>query len=282
MAELDAPPTSAPRTARRVASTVNYVAPTPHRPRYHANDSSRDTIVIDPQPVTIEDMRGSGDPPRLDREGFALIPHHSAVADFSDRAVVASIHPTEIRDLLLRISGADEVVISGPGILRFGERSALSGKLDNSRPARFVHIDISDATAAQFAGRSSPRAGQSPRRVCNYNVWRTFSPPPQDAPLTLCDARTVAPADLILADAVFDAKDGPEWSFEGLVIGANPDHRWIYASDMNRDEVWVFVTNDSDPINPHHVPHSAFDDPGCPADAGARASIEMRGIAFWY
>jgi hypothetical protein len=51
---------------------------------------------------------------------------------------------------------------------------------------------------------------------------------------------------------------------------------------MTRDEVWVFVTNDSDPANPHHVPHSAFDDPTCPADALPRASIEMRGIAFWY
>lgn len=268
--------------ARRVSSTVNYIAATPHRPRYHANDSSRDTIVIDPQEVRIEDMRGSDDAPRLDREGFALIHHESAVPDFRDRDAVARIHPDEIKALLLEVSGADEVVISGPGILRFGEKSELSGKLDNSKPARFVHIDISDATAAQFATRSGPRSGQTPRRTCNYNVWRTFSPPPQDAPLTLCDARTVAPADLILADAVFDAKDGPEWSFEGLVIGANPDHRWIYASDMTRDEVWVFVTNDSDLANPHHVPHSAFDDPTCPADAPARASIEMRGIAFWY
>lgn len=268
--------------ARRVRSTVNYIAATPHRPRYHANDSSRDTIVIDRCTVEIEDMRSSDDPPRMDREGFALIPHESAVPDFRDREAVARIHPDEIRELLLRVSGADEVAISGPGVLRFGEKSELSGKLDNSRPARFVHIDISDATAAQFAARSSPRPGQTPRRVCNYNVWRTFSPAPQDAPLTLCDARTVAPDDLILADAVFDAKGAPEWSFEGLVIGANPDHRWLYASNMTRDEVWVFVTNDSDPANPHHVPHSAFDDPGCPADAPPRASIEMRGIAFWY
>jgi hypothetical protein len=267
---------------RHVRSSVNYIAATRDRPRYHANDSSRDTIVIDPRPIEIEDIRGSDDPPRLDREGFALMEHRSAVPDFRDKAEVARIHPDEIRRLLLDVSGADEVVISGPGILRFGEKSELSGKLENSRPARFVHIDISDATAAQFAARSSPRPGQTPRRVCNYNVWRTFSPPPQDAPLALCDARTVAPADLILADAVFDTKDGPEWSFEGLVIGASPNHRWLYASGMTRDEVWVFVTNDCDPANPHHVPHSAFDDPRCPADSPPRASIEMRGIAFWY
>jgi len=267
---------------RRVTSSVNYVAETPHRPRYHANDSSRDTIVIDPTTISIEDARDSLDPPRLDREGFELVDHVSAVADFRDRDEVTRVHPEEIRQLLLQVSGADEVVISGPGVLRFGERSKLSGALDNSRPARFVHIDISDATAAQFATRSSPRPGEVPKRACSYNVWRTFSAPPQDTPLTLCDARSVAPEDLILADAVFDAVDKPEWSFEGLVIARNPDHRWVYASDMTRDEVWVFVTNDSDPANPHNVPHSAFDDPTCPGDAVPRSSIEMRGIAYWY
>lgn len=268
---------------RIVVSTVNYVAPTAHRPRYHANDSSRDTIVLDTREVRIEDARSLADPPRLDREGFALVPHVSAVADFTDRAEVARVHPEEIRQLLLALSGADEVVISGPGILRFGERSALSGKLDNSRPARFVHVDISDRTAEAFAPRSNPRPGQEPRRVVNYNVWRTFSPPPQDAPLTLCDARTVAPEDLIEADAIFDALDGsPEWSFEGWVIGANQAHRWVYASNMTRDEVWVFVTNDRTPGRPHNVPHSAFDDPTAGEAATPRSSIEMRGIAYWY
>jgi hypothetical protein len=267
---------------RSVTSTVNYVAETPDRPRYHANDSSRDTIVIATTTVSIEDARHSIDPPRLDREGFALVDHVSAVSHFRDRDEVTRAHPEEIRQLLLRVSGADEVVISGPGVLRFGERSELSGALDNSRPARFVHIDISDATAAQFAERSSPRPGQVPKRACSYNVWRTFSAPPQDTPLTLCDARTVAPQDMIPADAVFDAVGKPEWSFEGLVIAANPDHRWVYASNMSRDEVWVFVTNDSDTANPHNVPHSAFDDPSCPADAVPRSSIEMRGIAYWY
>ena len=267
---------------RLVPGTIAYVSPAIERPRYHANDSARDTIVIEQARMLIEDARVSADPPRLDREGFQLIAHHSAVPDFADRDAVATIHPAEIRDLLLAVSGADEVMINGPGILRFGERSTLSGRLDNSKPARFAHIDVSDATAALFAPRSNPRPGETPRRACSFNVWRTFSQPPQDTPLTLCDARSVAPADLILADAVFDALDRAEWSFEGLVIAPNPAHRWIYCSDMTRDEVWVFVTNDSEAGHPHHVPHVAFDDPTCPPDSEPRASIEMRGIAYWY
>ena len=30
---------------------------------------------------------------------------------------------------------------------------------------------------------------------------------------------------------------------------------------MTRDEALVFKTNDSDPKQPHHVPHTAFNDP---------------------
>jgi hypothetical protein len=227
-------------------------------------------------------VRPSADPPRLDREGFALVEHVSRIRDFGDRAEVAASHREEIRDLLLAVSGADEVVVNAPGILRFAERSALSGKLDNSKPARFAHIDVSDATAAEHFERSNPRPEKTPTRCCSYNVWRVITPPPQDTPLSLCDARSVSPVDLIPADAVFDSPGQPEWSFEGLVIAANPEHRWVYWSGMNRDEVLVFVTNDSAAGNPHNVPHVAFDDPTCPADAAPRGSIEMRGIAYWY
>ncbi len=42
------------------------------------------------------------------------------------------------------------------GILRFAERSPECGQLDNSHPARFVHVDVSDATAAVFAAQPNP------------------------------------------------------------------------------------------------------------------------------
>ena len=265
-----------------VTGTINYIAREPDRPRYHANDSSRDTVVIDPVAMEIEDVRPSQDPPRLDREGFALVNHVSAVSDFRDAAEVARVYGGEIRALLLALSGADEVVMTSPGILRFAERSTLSGALDNSRPARFAHIDISDGTAAQFSARTNPRPDAVPVRACHFNVWRVITPPPQDTPLALCDARSVAPRDLILADAVFDSPGKPEWSFEGLVIAGNPAHRWVYWSGMTRDEAIVFVTNDSAPGLPHHVPHVAFDEPACPPEADPRGSIEVRGIAYWY
>jgi hypothetical protein len=250
------------------------------RPRYHSNDTSGDLLDIQPVPMDIRDARGLE--MTLDGAGFTLCAHRSAVADFTDRAAVDAIHRPEIVELVSALSGgADLVLVNNPGVLRFSERSAKSGKLDNSRPARFAHVDVSDATAAAFAHRAAPE-GRRVSRFAHYNVWRVISKPPQDVPLAVCDARTVTPADLIAADAVFNAPNQPEWSFEGIVLAHHPGHRWHWYSDMTRDEVLVFKTNDSDLERAHCVPHVAFDNPNAGAQAPPRASIEMRAIAFWF
>ena len=273
--------TAEQQSGRFVKGEMNFIGPMRERPRYHANDSSRDVLNLDPHTVDIEDKRDCNVPPSLEVEGFALYPHKSAVVNFRDLEEVSRVNVPELRELLLELSGADEVVMNPMGVLRFGERSPESGALNNSRPARFVHVDVSDATAKLFSDRSAP-AGREYYRSANYNVWRVFTPPPQDVPLAVCDARTVSPADVVLADAIFDMKDAPEWSFEGVVIKFNAAQHWSFFSNMTPDEVLVFKTNDSDPAHPSQVPHSAFNDPGCPGGVQPRASIEMRGIAYWF
>ncbi|HME37625.1 MAG TPA: CmcJ/NvfI family oxidoreductase [Steroidobacteraceae bacterium] len=268
---------------RRVEGLVNYIADMGERPRYYANNHSRDVLVLDPQIVSIEDARERSDSPSLCREGYQLVAHRSSVVDFKNSAEVAAVYPQETERLLLALSGADRVVVNSPGVLRFGEKSADAGKFNNSMPARFIHVDISDVTAQSFAVRSAPKDVARPvRRFAHYNVWRALSPPPQDIPLAICDARTVTPPDLMEADAVFDVPGTPEWSFEGWVVRYNSTHRWSYFSGMSLGEALVFKTNDSDAREPHCVPHSAFDDPSCPTGVPPRASIEMRGIAYWF
>ena len=264
-----------------IEAAIPYSGPMSVRPRFHANDHSRDVLTIDRVVARVVNARGVDPAPELEREGFELVRHRSAIADFRDPAQ-GERHIDEIRELLLGVSGGDAVAVTPHGVLRFSERSPESGRLDNSRPARFVHVDVSDATAAVFAAQANPHPDRRVRRFCQYNVWRALSPPPQDAPLALCDARSVEPADLVAADAVFDVRDAPEWTFEALVVRSNPRHRWFYFRDMNRDEVVVFKTNDSDRSRAHCVPHVAVDDRACPPDAPPRVSIEMRGTAFWY
>lgn len=275
-----------PARGRFVAGSVNYIGDMAERPRYFANDHSRDRLTLDARIIEVEDARARSEPPSLFREGFTLVPHTSAIADFRNAQDVQARHPAEIVRLVAQLSGADSVIVSSPGVLRFSESSPDSGRLNNSRPARFIHIDVSNPTAAAFAERARPKdESRRVRRFAHYNVWRVLSPPPQDVPLAVCDARSVEPQDLVLADAVFDNPGKPdwqEWSFEGLVVRHNPRHRWSYFSNMTRDEALVFKTHDSDPGQPSQVPHTAFNDPTCPAGVPPRVSIEMRAIAYWF
>ncbi len=260
-------------------ATIAYASRAIARPRYHANDHNRDVLEIELKSMNLVDARA--EPATLAREGFGLYRHSSAIEDFTRLADQQDQHRHEIEALVQEATGADMVKVNSPGVLRFSERSGRAGSLNNSMPARFAHVDVSDATAAAFAAQSQPE-GRAIRKFAHYNVWRVLSPPPQDVPLTLCDARSVTPDDLILADAIFDEAGKPDWSFEGLVVAHNPAHRWCWFPDMTRDEVIIFTTNDGDNTAPHCVPHVAFDDPGCPPDAPARMSVEMRAIAYWF
>ena len=258
---------------------IAYVRRGATRPRYYANDHSRDVLDIASVEMDITDARGQA--LTLDDAGFVLLEHRSGVSDFTDRAALERVYRAEIVGLVAALSGADLVLVNSPGILRFSERSPHSGALDNSRPARFAHVDVSDATAAAFARRAAPAENPLARFV-HYNVWRAISAPPQDVPLAVCDACSVAAADLIAADAVFDAPGRPEWSFEGLVLAHAPRHRWHWFPEMKREEAMVFKTHDSDPKRAHCVPHVAFDNPAVAAHAAPRVSIEMRALALWF
>ncbi|HYD24415.1 MAG TPA: CmcJ/NvfI family oxidoreductase [Croceibacterium sp.] len=261
-------------------AAIAYVRDTGERPRYYANAHEKDTIVVAPQPMAIADMRGVRT--SLDIEGCVLVAHRSEVADFADPEQVALIHAPEIVELLKRETGCDEVVVAPRGILRFSERLGENARHDNSHPARFAHVDVSAETGARFRAQSAP-PDRELARSAQYNVWRAISGAPQDVPLALCDARSVAGPELLRADAIFDPPGGaPEFSFEGYVVAHDPGHRWLWFSGMEPDEAIVFKTSESDPQRAQCIPHVAFDDPEAPAGAPPRVSIEMRATGYWF
>jgi hypothetical protein len=265
-----------------VYAELNYVAAMSERPQFHANDKSLDRVALDPRTVAIRDARSAREPPTLACEGLQVFACPTRVSEFRDAEAVARVYPGEIREFMQELTGADAVVVTGPPILRFGERSREAGTRDNSRAARLVHIDVSERSAAQFVSSAAPPGGRPIRRTAQHNLWRAFSPPPQDVPLAVCDARTVAQADLVVADANFDRGGTVVRSFEALLLRYNPSHRWLFFSDMLRSEILVFKRHDTDPQQPHHVPHSAFSDARVAADQIPRASVEMRTVAYWY
>ena len=266
--------------SKTIQAAINYVVAGPEMARYYANDSSKDTVIISPQVMPIQSARDVDI--NLENDGFELLIVPSAIEDLLQIQNHQAQYAEETKQAILQRVGADELIISAPGILRFSEARKVTGHFDNSRPARFAHIDVSDMTAAQFAERSAPRPGW--KRCVAYNLWRAISPAPQDVPLAVCSANSTAAEDLIPATAVFDVKGQPEWSFEGINVAHNPQHKWYWFPDMNSEEAILFVTNDSDLGQVNAVPHVAFDNPLCEGIEGVtpRASIEIRALAYWY
>jgi hypothetical protein len=272
-----------PNPATHVDAVVNYTAPMQETPRYHAMDHSRDVHVFDARTVGICNARSSREPPSLAREGFQLVPHRSAVRDFLNSSELERVYFQEACDLIREVTGARAASVVATPFVRFGERSELSGKLKNSVPARFVHIDYSDARGKSTAEQTFATLEQdwTFTRFAHYNIWRVLTPPPQDIPLAVCDARSLRSADIVPALAVFDFPGVPERTAESYVLRYNAAHRWHYFRDMTTDEALVFVTNESDRQRPHHVAHTAFDDPSCPDTEVPRSSIEIRVAAFF-
>jgi len=263
-----------------VRAEIGYSERTERRPFFYANAHEKDFVPLKPAEVAIHDARGLDC--SLDREGFTLVEHKSAVADLTDLKAVAEVHRGEIVELLKQVTGCDEGVTTPFGILRFSEKSGENEAHDNSHPARFVHVDMAREAAAGMRAKTAPE-GKTIARSAQYNVWRSLAGGTQDVPLGLCAYSSIAPDDLLGCDAIFDPLDGsPEWGFPNYLLAANPAHRWYYYSDMTPDEAIVFKTSESDPERAQLMPHGAFDNPLAGPDAPPRVSLEMRGTCYWY
>jgi hypothetical protein len=263
------------RNRAAAGATLEFV---PHAP-------DRTTMVTRPgEPMWIADARGLATD--LDREGFVLVPHVSTVADFdaieSDPEVDRR-YAVEMTDLLRAVSGASRVLMLSGAKKRYGESAVdkLAG-LTNAEPARYPHADYTDASSEGMARMVLRHLGSAPgRRWALYNLWRACTPPPQDFPLAVCDARTVGPDDEVVVTALTIEQGDRHVRHDTTGFRHNPAHRWHYYRDMTRDEVLVFKGRDSDPARAGRVPHSAFTDPTCPPGVPTRASVEIRGLAVF-
>jgi hypothetical protein len=114
------------------------------------------------------------------------------------------------------------------------------------------------------------------QRYAFINVWRPIRGPLRDAPLAMCDARSVSAGDLIPSDLIYRDRKG-----EIYLMQHNPKQRWYYVPEMRADEVLLLKCYDSARDGRAVLsPHGAFEDPTAPADVLPRESIELRTIAF--
>lgn len=227
-------------------------------------------------------------PPSLDREGFMTAPFTPGVMDYDDPDEIEHVWRPAVHELVKRATGA-ALVVSWAFGQRFSERSSDAQRSLVSAPARRVHSDFSPTdfvgAVAHPAAASELRkalGSAKPRRWRCFNVWQPISPPPYDAPLAVCDTRTVAVADIVPARALILGDEGPVGHVDLCLYRYSAEHAWFYFSGLRPNRALIF--NGIDPARaPNYglVPHTAVDDPTCPPGARPRNSIEIRTLALF-
>jgi hypothetical protein len=227
-------------------------------------------------PVTIHNARTIARELSLDRQGFEFIHQDSAVGDFYSDREVREIYFPEAERMVRAATGAARVLAFDYN-LRCRPR-ARQGEKGIQEPVKVAHNDYTIKSGPQRVRDLLPAEAGTllKNRFAIINVWRPISGPVQDTPLAVCDAQSIAAGDLVLHDLIYRDRKGEVYS-----VAYNPEHRWYYFPKMNRDEVMLLKCYDSRTDVARFTAHSAFDDPGSPAGAAPRESIEVRTMAFF-
>jgi hypothetical protein len=274
-----------------VSATLNYLAPQSERNRlYVAPGEHLSTTRYDPRAVQVTNARPVQSEFTLDRNGFALVSHRSAITDFANAAELDGVYTAEIVSLVRELTGADHVVSLGWMLRRSAaeRRGALP-------PAPDVHVDLHTPEIALRYAKVHAKSAlpqRTYRRAVYTSLWRTFSPPPQDWPLALCDYQSTDDAEgspnllfrvrsLPAPQEVPDVVDEADAESAATVFAYNPAHRWWYFPGMHAGEALIFKLHDTDRTVAWRAPHTAFHDQAV-TGAHPRESVELRTVAFCY
>jgi hypothetical protein len=213
----------------------------------------------------------------LDRQGFVLLHHATAIKDFYDADAVRATYYPEVEQLVKEATGAVRVVAFDHNVRNL---PMAKRKVNGVRePVKFAHNDYTIKSGPQRVRDLFPSEADEllKHRFAVINVWRPISGPVQESPIAVCDARSIAQSDWVESDLKYRDRTGEVYS-----ITFNPAHRWFYFPQMQRDEAILLKCYDSkDDGRARFTAHSAFDDPTSPPNAPARESIETRTLVFF-
>jgi len=265
-----------------VTAELNYLAPTPGKPRTYAFDpppgEPKTTNLPEPHRLPIFDARLIAGDLSLDREGFALVQHPTAVRNFHDEAEIKRVYYPAAEAFIRATLRADRVVIFDHTVRKRVEGAADLRGAGPRQPATRVHVDQTVMSGPNRVREHLPDEADEllKGRVQVVNLWRPIRGPLRDAPLAMCDGTTVAAGDLVASDLIYPNRRGETYS-----VKYNPNHRWFYIPDMTVDEALLLKCYDSATDGRTRFgPHTAFVDPTTPPDAPPRESIELRTLVF--
>jgi hypothetical protein len=273
--------TAADQTAE-VKAALTFIIPSDTKPAFHSaaytGGEPKVFFDVEQHTVAIHDLRPFAGALSLDREGFELLRHETAVPDLYDDDQVETVYYREIEDLLRAVTGASRVVVFDA--TRRSDAGAGARNRDGLRgPASRVHVDYTKKSGPQrvkdlLGEDEAARLAASGARIVQINVWRPIRGPVERSPLALADASSIRPEDLIATDQVFPDRIG-----EIYLLAHDPQQRWYYAPHMTPDEVLLIKGYDSlTDGRARFTPHGAFELPDTPAAAPPRESIEVRTL----
>lgn len=264
----------------RVEGVMNYLADTAEKPVTYMYIPSAGT----PQrtghfakfPIVVHDGRSLREQFSLDTQGFLFKNHETKVTNFYDDHEVKSVYYPEVERLVKETTGATKVLVFDHNVRC--TPVAKQGENSTREPVRMAHNDYTRKSAPQRVRDLLPDEAEEllKHRFAVINVWRPICEPVQESPLAVCDAQSIKPDDYVAMDLLYHDRVG-----EVYVMKFNPNHRWYYLPQQQRNEVIFIKGYDSDPGKALFTAHSAFDAPTIPPNAEARESIEVRTLVFF-
>lgn len=229
--------------------------------------------------VSIHDARPIADKLDLDREGFAFMRRETAVSDLYDDEAVRRMYYPEMEKLVAEVTGASKVIVFDH--TQRIDDPEIRAKTKRRPPAAYVHNDFTATSAAQRVRDLLPHDEAEARlqkRYASINVWRPIRGPVQTAPLLICGYGDLADEDLMTVERHYpDGRIGRIYT-----VAFNPQQRWYYFPEMERDEIVLLKCFDSlTDGTARWTAHGAFQPPGVKPGTPPRQSIEIRTLLFF-
>jgi hypothetical protein len=281
MVAIAEPQTTVKSNEGSIEATVNYFLDTGETPFTSTGGPGSLDVRTgggqDPRRVVFRNGRLDAADFSLDRNGFRFVRHDTKVADFFDEAEIRATYYPEMEALVKAQSGASRVVVFDHTLRTADDEARAARKI--REVVRRVHNDYTEWSGPQRLRDLLPQEADAllRRRFAIVQVWRPIRHPVETFPLGICDARSLAGADLVVSERRYPDRIGQTYA-----ITYNPAHRWYWFPRMRREEALVFKVYDSLKEGvARWTAHTAFDDPTSPPGAHPRESIEIRTLALF-
>ena len=263
--------------------------------------------------VEVHDGRTLSQPPSLMRNGYYLAEGFETALDLQNdgldsEKVIQTYYPEIIHLVTEALGGADVVkrAIVFDHTIRSRVRKAngeketngenvggYAGAAHNDNTSNSARNRVRLLTKAKAGGgsltlRQPPLTEQEAEKIVSgrfglFNVWRHFRTdyPVLDYPLAVLDAQSARPEDFLSSQYIYPDRVG-----ETASVLHNPEHRWMYYSEMRHNEALIFKVFDSASELgmysaeqcPPNTAHTSFRLPDSDDSTPPRESIECRVV----